>query len=153
MMLPIKCNRSLDTYPAAPQEGKYLVHSGDFAPPPPRPITVLIDFPIEFHFLSRFLHSAARTTKTHHSRARRHVDDLFTMAKSARSSTKKANNRRLYAKVFSPAEAARNERLSAKLLELAKQPKPESSDANMDGELSRAVWRDGMKYIVLGTVC
>ncbi|KAG6088668.1 hypothetical protein E4U15_005450 [Claviceps sp. LM218 group G6] len=54
------------------------------------------------------------------------------MAKSARSSTKKANNRRLYAKVFSPAEAARNERLSAKLLELAKQPKPESSDANMD---------------------
>ncbi|KAG5929379.1 hypothetical protein E4U42_006119 [Claviceps africana] len=57
------------------------------------------------------------------------------MAKSARSSTRKQNNRRLYAKVFSPAEAARNERLSAKLLELAKQPKPESSDANMDGGL------------------
>lgn len=57
------------------------------------------------------------------------------MAKSARSSTKKENNRRLYAKVFSPAEAARNERLSAKLLEVAKQPRPESSDANMDGEL------------------
>ncbi|KAG6042199.1 hypothetical protein E4U41_003945 [Claviceps citrina] len=57
------------------------------------------------------------------------------MARSARSSTTKKNNRRLYAKVFSPAEAARNERLSAKLLELARQPKPESSDANMDGEL------------------
>ncbi|KAG6001785.1 hypothetical protein E4U21_003802 [Claviceps maximensis] len=57
------------------------------------------------------------------------------MAKSARSSTRKQNNRRLYAKVFSPAEAARNERLSAKLLELAKQPKPESSVAKMDSEL------------------
>ncbi|KAG6007719.1 hypothetical protein E4U54_008791 [Claviceps lovelessii] len=56
------------------------------------------------------------------------------MAKSARSNTRKQNNRRLYAKVFSPAEAARNERLSAKLLELAKQPKPESSDINMDAD-------------------
>ncbi|QPG95737.1 hypothetical protein C2857_001874 [Epichloe festucae Fl1] len=57
------------------------------------------------------------------------------MAKSARSSSKKENNRRLYAKVFSPAEAARNDRLSAKLLELAKQPKPESSDTNMDANI------------------
>ncbi|OAA34420.1 putative protein family UPF0642 [Metarhizium rileyi] len=54
------------------------------------------------------------------------------MAKSSRSSTKKENNRRKAASVFSPAEVARNERLSAKLLELAKQPKPESSDVNMD---------------------
>ncbi|KAF5024636.1 hypothetical protein F66182_3400 [Fusarium sp. NRRL 66182] len=54
------------------------------------------------------------------------------MAKSSRSSTRKANNRRLVQNVFGPAEAARNERLSAKLLELAKQPKPESSDANMN---------------------
>ncbi|KAF4446047.1 family UPF0642 [Fusarium austroafricanum] len=53
------------------------------------------------------------------------------MAKSARASTRKANNRRLVQNVFGPAEAARNERLSAKLLELAKQPKPESSDVNM----------------------
>lgn len=113
----------------------------------------LIDLHIEFHFPSRSLHSAVGTTKTHHSETRRHADNLFTMAKSARSSTKKANNRRLYAKVFSPAEAARNERLSAKLLELAKQPKPESSDANMDGELSRAVWGNGMRYIALGIVC
>ncbi|KAF9769615.1 hypothetical protein IL306_012957 [Fusarium sp. DS 682] len=54
------------------------------------------------------------------------------MAKSARASTRKANNRRLVQNVFGPAEAARNERLSAKLLELAKQPKPESSDVNMN---------------------
>lgn len=56
------------------------------------------------------------------------------MAKSARASTRKANNRRLVKNVFGPAEAARNERLSAKLLELAKQPKPESSDVNMNSE-------------------
>jgi hypothetical protein len=56
------------------------------------------------------------------------------MAKSARASTRKANNRRLVKHVFGPAEAARNERLSAKLLELAKQPKPESSDVNMNSE-------------------
>ncbi|QPC68114.1 hypothetical protein HYE67_010345 [Fusarium culmorum] len=54
------------------------------------------------------------------------------MAKSSRASTKKANNRRLVKNVFGPAEAARNERLSAKLLEVAKQPKPESSDVNMN---------------------
>ncbi|KAF4468654.1 family UPF0642 [Fusarium albosuccineum] len=54
------------------------------------------------------------------------------MAKSSRSSTRKANNRRLVANVFGPAEDARAERLSAKLLELAKQPKPESSDVNMN---------------------
>lgn len=46
------------------------------------------------------------------------------MAKSSRSSTRKANNQRLKSKVFGPVEAARAERLSAKLLELAAQPKP-----------------------------
>ncbi|KGQ05190.1 hypothetical protein BBAD15_g9574 [Beauveria bassiana D1-5] len=56
------------------------------------------------------------------------------MAKSGRSSTRKANNRRLAATVFGPAETARAERLSAKLQELAKQPKPETSDANMEGK-------------------
>ncbi|KAK3179248.1 major facilitator super transporter protein [Lecanicillium sp. MT-2017a] len=55
------------------------------------------------------------------------------MAKSSRSSTKKANNQRLAATVFGPAESARAERLSAKLLALAKQPKPEA-DINMDDE-------------------
>ncbi|RSL97436.1 hypothetical protein CEP52_010881 [Fusarium oligoseptatum] len=53
------------------------------------------------------------------------------MAKSSRSSTRKANNRRLVANVFGPAESARAERLSAKLLELAQQPKPESSNVKM----------------------
>ncbi|KAK1832275.1 hypothetical protein QBC39DRAFT_257000 [Podospora conica] len=47
------------------------------------------------------------------------------MAKSARSSQIKANNRRLKKNVFGPIEAARNERLSAKLQELIAQPKPE----------------------------
>ncbi|KAH7140581.1 hypothetical protein EDB81DRAFT_798261 [Dactylonectria macrodidyma] len=56
------------------------------------------------------------------------------MAKSARSSSRKANNQRLAANVFGPVEAARAERLHAKLLELAKQPKPESADIAMDAE-------------------
>ena len=47
------------------------------------------------------------------------------MAKSARSSQIKANNQRLKKNVFGPVEAARNERLSAKLMELIAQPKPE----------------------------
>ncbi|KAH8673692.1 hypothetical protein BX600DRAFT_455978 [Xylariales sp. PMI_506] len=46
------------------------------------------------------------------------------MAKSSRASTRKTNNQRLKAKVFGPVEAARIERLSSKLLELAAQPKP-----------------------------
>ncbi|EFY87232.1 hypothetical protein MAC_06680 [Metarhizium acridum CQMa 102] len=61
------------------------------------------------------------------------------MAKSSRSSTRKENNRRKAASVFSPAEVARNERLSAKLLELARQPKPESSDVNMHANASEDV--------------
>lgn len=51
------------------------------------------------------------------------------MAKGARASTVKANNARLKDKVFGPVETARTERLSAKLLELASQPKP-----SRDGE-------------------
>ncbi|CAN8097224.1 unnamed protein product [Discula destructiva] len=46
------------------------------------------------------------------------------MAKSSRASTKKANNQRLVAKVFGPVEDARQQRLAAKLLEIATQPKP-----------------------------
>ena len=46
------------------------------------------------------------------------------MAKGLRSSRNKANNRKLKAKVFGPVEDARKERLSAKLLELASQPRP-----------------------------
>ena len=56
------------------------------------------------------------------------------MAKGARASTKKANNVRLKAGVFGPVESARNERLSAKLLELASQPKPKREDAVMEAE-------------------
>lgn len=51
------------------------------------------------------------------------------MAKSSRSSSRKANNQRLKARVFGPAELERNERLSAKLLELAAAPKPEPADS------------------------
>ncbi|KAK3313401.1 hypothetical protein B0H66DRAFT_565994 [Apodospora peruviana] len=46
------------------------------------------------------------------------------MAKSARASQIKANNQKLKKNVFGPIEAARTARLSAKLLELASQPKP-----------------------------
>ncbi|KAF3770444.1 hypothetical protein M406DRAFT_105371 [Cryphonectria parasitica EP155] len=60
------------------------------------------------------------------------------MAKSSRASTVKANNQRLKAKVFGPVEDARQERLSAKLLEIASQPKPvperEMDDAEDKGE-------------------
>jgi len=48
------------------------------------------------------------------------------MAKSARSRQVKANNRKLKENVFGPVEAARAERLSAKLLEIASQPKPQT---------------------------
>jgi hypothetical protein len=46
------------------------------------------------------------------------------MAKSLRASSRKANNMRLKAALFGPAEQARAERLSAKLMELANEPKP-----------------------------
>lgn len=47
-----------------------------------------------------------------------------TMAKSSRSSVVKKNNQKLKKHVFGPIESARNERLNARLLELASQPKP-----------------------------
>ncbi|KAL2128579.1 hypothetical protein VTI74DRAFT_9004 [Chaetomium olivicolor] len=55
------------------------------------------------------------------------------MAKSARSSTIKSNNQRLKKNVFGPVEAARAERLSAKLLAIAAQPKPQK-DVEMNEE-------------------
>ncbi|KAL6800501.1 hypothetical protein J3E68DRAFT_398399 [Trichoderma sp. SZMC 28012] len=54
------------------------------------------------------------------------------MAKSSRSSSKKFNNQRTAASIFGPAETARQERLSAKLLELAKQAKPEPAEMKID---------------------
>lgn len=58
------------------------------------------------------------------------------MAKGARSSSNKANNSKLKSKVFGPVENARTERLSAKLLELASQPKPkpEKEDVAMEAQ-------------------
>ena len=49
------------------------------------------------------------------------------MAKGARASSKKANRTKLRARVFGPVEAARAERLHAKLLETIQQPKPEKT--------------------------
>ncbi len=62
------------------------------------------------------------------------------MAKGARASTTKTNHRNLKSKVFGPVESARTERLSAKLLELASQPKPKplKEDAIVDSEQGRA---------------
>lgn len=54
------------------------------------------------------------------------------MAKSARSSRTKANNQALKKKVFGPVETARNERMNAKLLELAQQPK-EKMEVEQEG--------------------
>lgn len=72
------------------------------------------------------------------------------MAKSSRASTVKANNRRLKRNVFGPVEAARLERLSAKLLETAAQPKPATDHAEemkivdgQDDEAAAAAAEDG----------
>ncbi|EPE07223.1 gpi ethanolamine phosphate transferase [Ophiostoma piceae UAMH 11346] len=46
------------------------------------------------------------------------------MAKSARASSRKANNQKLKRNVFGPVETARTDRLSAKLMELVAQAKP-----------------------------
>jgi hypothetical protein len=51
------------------------------------------------------------------------------MAKSSRSSVQKRNKAKLRATVFGPAADARTARLSAKLHELASQPRPKNSDA------------------------
>lgn len=51
------------------------------------------------------------------------------MAKSRRSHTMKIKRRALSSRVFKPVEDARAERLSAKLLEIAQQPKPERPQA------------------------
>jgi hypothetical protein len=57
------------------------------------------------------------------------------MAKSARSSAIKKNNAVLKKRVFGPVETARNDRMSAKLLELAKAPK-EKMEIVEDSELA-----------------
>lgn len=67
------------------------------------------------------------------------------MAKSSRASSKKFNNQRLAANVFGPVEAARQERLSAKLLELARQAKPEPAEMKIDGEFGLEGLKVGVK--------
>jgi hypothetical protein len=57
------------------------------------------------------------------------------MAKGARASKIKSNNAKLKSKVFGPVETARTERLSAKLLELASQPRPAPPDADVGMEI------------------
>ncbi|KAJ4391370.1 hypothetical protein N0V93_004987 [Gnomoniopsis smithogilvyi] len=63
------------------------------------------------------------------------------MAKSSRASTRKANNRRLKENVFGPVEEARQQRLAAKLLEIASQPKPvpekEMKDTPVEDEVEQ----------------
>lgn len=58
------------------------------------------------------------------------------MARSARSSAIKKNNAVLKKRVFGPVESARNDRMSAKLLELAKAPK-EKMEVEQTSELGR----------------
>ncbi|KIW00712.1 uncharacterized protein PV09_07697 [Verruconis gallopava] len=55
------------------------------------------------------------------------------MAKGLRASVNKRNKSKLRSRVFGPVEDARTERLSAKLLELAQQPKPVRSEMEVDG--------------------
>ncbi|KAL1838846.1 hypothetical protein VTJ49DRAFT_2169 [Mycothermus thermophilus] len=59
------------------------------------------------------------------------------MAKSKRSTVIKENKRQLRKNVFGPVEAARIERLSAKLMEIAQAPKPQR-----DAEMSEATEKD-----------
>jgi len=56
------------------------------------------------------------------------------MAKGLRASVIKRNNSKLRARVFGPVENARTARLSAKLLELASQPKPQKEGMEIDKE-------------------
>ncbi|KAF9892199.1 hypothetical protein FE257_002605 [Aspergillus nanangensis] len=72
------------------------------------------------------------------------------MAKSVRASVSKRNKANLRAKVFGPAVDARTERLSAKLLELASQPKPDvheekskSPERSEDMDLDKGQATDG----------
>ena len=58
---------------------------------------------------------------------------LKKMAKSVRASVSKRNSAKLRATVFGPADNARTERLSAKLQELASQPKSTDHEMKVNG--------------------
>ncbi|KAE8323300.1 hypothetical protein BDV39DRAFT_196037 [Aspergillus sergii] len=66
------------------------------------------------------------------------------MAKSVRASVQKRNRAKLRATVFGPVVDARTERLSAKLQELASQPKP-SNEEKSDMELNMKDRQEGTK--------
>lgn len=55
------------------------------------------------------------------------------MAKGLRSSVRKRNKAKLRATVFGPAVDARTERLSAKLQELASQPRSDTANMESNG--------------------
>ncbi|KAL4789899.1 hypothetical protein BDV19DRAFT_373326 [Aspergillus venezuelensis] len=59
------------------------------------------------------------------------------MAKSVRASVQKRNKAKLRSTVFGPAVDARTERLSAKLQELAAQPKPSHQESKPDGNATK----------------
>lgn len=61
------------------------------------------------------------------------------MAKGLRSSRNKANKSKLRSNVFGPAEIARKERLSSKLIKLASKPQPNADKVSkmVDGEKGR----------------
>lgn len=54
------------------------------------------------------------------------------MAKSSRSSSKKANHRNSHARAFSETEKARLERLAAKQAEIARSEKPERTEMDVE---------------------
>lgn len=62
------------------------------------------------------------------------------MARSARASVIKRNSSNLRRRVFAPADQARTERLSAKLVALAQKPKPEKLLEEM--EIESKLWND-----------
>ncbi|CBF70852.1 hypothetical protein AN6497.2 [Aspergillus nidulans FGSC A4] len=68
------------------------------------------------------------------------------MAKSVRASVQKRNKAKLRSTVFGPAVDARTERLSAKLQELAAQPKPRAQEnSNTVTEATNIVTEDESK--------
>lgn len=62
------------------------------------------------------------------------------MAKGARASSIKKNKTGLKKRVFGPVEIARSERLSAKLLALAQQPKPLRSEMDIEKDGTAPEW-------------
>jgi hypothetical protein len=61
------------------------------------------------------------------------------MAKGLRSSVKKSNRSKLRSKIFQPVEDTRTQRLSAKLLELASQPRPTRAEMELDSDKSESL--------------